>query len=71
MPYGLILFAASIILSGLYLFTDAALWSKILVGGICLLSLACFSGVLPFPLFGLLLRVGLCIFIPLYLKANS
>jgi hypothetical protein len=68
MPYGLIPLVASVILTGLYLFTDAALWSKVLVVG---LLLACYFGYLHFPLFGLLLRVGLCVFILIYLKANS
>jgi hypothetical protein len=71
MPYGLIPLVASVILSGLYLFTDATLWSKVLVVGLLLVSLACYFGFLPFPLFGLLLRVGLCVFILVYLKAQS
>ena len=71
MPYGLIPLAASVILTGLYLFTEAAWWSKALVAGLLLVSLACSFGYLHFPLFGLLLRVGLCVFILLYLKANS
>jgi hypothetical protein len=71
MPYGLIPLVASVILTGLYLFTDAALWSKVLVVGLLLVSLACYFGYLHFPLFGLLLRVGLCVFILIYLKANS
>ena len=71
MPYGLIPLVASVILTGLYLFTDAALWSKALVVGLLLVSLACYVGYLHFPLFGLLLRVGLCVFILIYLKANS
>ena len=71
MPYGLIPLVASVILTGLYLFTDAALWSKVLIAGLSLLSLACYFGYLHFPLFGLLLRVALCVFILLYLKAHS
>jgi hypothetical protein len=71
MPYGLIPLGASIILTGLYLFTEAAGWSKVLVVGLLLVSLACYFGFLPFPLFGLLLRVALCLFILVYLKAQS
>jgi hypothetical protein len=71
MPYGLIPLGASIILTILYLFTEAAWWSKTLVVGLLLVSLACYFGALPFPLFGLLLRVGLCVFIVFYLKINS
>jgi hypothetical protein len=71
MPYGLIPLGASIILTVLYLFTEAAWWSKTLVVGLLLVSLACYFGFLPFPLFGLILRVALCIFILLYLKAQS
>jgi hypothetical protein len=71
MPYGLIPLVASVILSGLYLFTDATLWSKVLVVGLLLVSLACYFGFLAFPLFGLLLPVGLCVFILVYLKAQS
>jgi hypothetical protein len=67
MPYGLIPLGASVILTGLYLFTEAAWWSKAQVVAVLLVSLACFFGVLPFPLFGLLLRVGLCVFVLLYL----
>ena len=71
MPYGLIPLVASVILTGLYMFTDAAWWSKALVAGLFLVSLACYFGTLPFPLFGLLLRVGLCLFVLLYLKVQS
>jgi len=71
MPYGLIPLVASIILTGLYLFTDAALWSKGLVAGLLLVSLACYFGFLHFPLPGLLLRVALCVYILIYLKAQS
>ena len=71
MPYGLIPLGASVILTGLFVFTDAVWWSKALMVGLLLVSLACYIGTLPFPLFGLLLRVGLCVFILLYLKANS
>ena len=71
MPYGLIPLVASLILTGLYLFTDAALWSKVLVAGLLLVSLACYFGYLHFPLFGLLLRVALCVFLLIYLKAHS
>lgn len=71
MPYGLIPLGASIILTGLYLFTEATGWSKILVVGLLLVSLACYFGFLPFPLFGLLLRVALCLFILVYLKVQS
>ena len=71
MPYGLIPLVASVILTGVYLYTEAAWWSKVLVVGLLLVSLACYVGYLHFPLFGLLLRVGLCVFILLYLKANS
>ena len=71
MPYGLIPLAASVILSALYLFTDAAWWSKVLVVGLLIVSLACYVGSLPFPVLGLLLRVGLCVFVALYLKAQS
>ena len=71
MPYGLIPLGASVILTVLYLFTEAAWWSKGLVVALSLVSLACYAGYLPFPLFGLLLRVALCIFILLYLKLQS
>ena len=71
MPYGLMPLGASIILTGPYLFTEAAWSSKILVVGLLLVSLACYFGLLPFPLFGLVLRVGLCVFILLYLKIDS
>ena len=71
MPYGLIPLGASVILTGLFVFTDAVWWSKALMVGLLLVSWACYIGTLPFPLFGLLLRVGLCVFILLYLKANS
>jgi len=71
MPYGLIPLAASVILTALYLYTEAAWRSKALVVGLLLLSLACFAGYLQFPLFGLILRVGLCVFILLYLKMQS
>ncbi len=71
MLYGLIPLIASVILTGLYLFTDAAWWSKALVLALLIVSLACYTGSLPFPLFGLLLRVALCVFILLYLKAKS
>jgi len=71
MPYGLIPLVASVILTGLYLFTEAAWWSKVLVAGLLLASLACYVGYLPFPLLGLLLRVALCVFILFYLKVNS
>jgi multisubunit Na+/H+ antiporter MnhE subunit len=71
MPYGWIPLGASIILTFVYLFTEAAWWSKGSVVGLLLVSLACYAGLLPFPLFGLLLRVALCIFIALYLKAQS
>jgi len=71
MPYGLIPLVASVILSGLYLFTEAGLWSKVLIVVLLLVSLACFVGFLHFPLFGLLLRVGLCLFILLYLKLQA
>ena len=71
MPYGWIPIGASIILSGLYLFTEAAWWSKVLVVGFCLLALACCFGMMLVPVVGLLLAVALSIFISLYLKANS
>jgi hypothetical protein len=71
MPYGLIPLVASVILTGLYLYTEAAWWSKVLVVGLLLLSLACYFGYLHFPLFGLILRVALCVFILLYLKLQS
>lgn len=71
MPYGLIPLVASVILVGLYLYTEAAGWSKVLVVGLLLVSLACYFGYLHFPLFGLILRVGLCVFILLYLKVQS
>lgn len=71
MPYGLIPLVASVILTGLYLFTDAVLWSKVLIAGLSLVCLACYFGYIHFPLFGLLLRNALCLFILLYLKANS
>lgn len=71
MPYGLIPLVASVVLTGLYLFTDAGPWSKVLVVGLLLVSLACYFGFLHFPLLGLLLRVGLCVFILLYLKLQS
>ena len=71
MPYGLMPLVASVILTGLYLFTEAAWWSKALGVGVLLVSLACYFGTLPFPLFGLLLRVGLCVFILFYLKLES
>jgi hypothetical protein len=62
---------ASVILSGLYLFTEAAWSSKVLVGALCLLALLCWFGVLLVPLAGILLQVALCVFVSLYLKANS
>jgi hypothetical protein len=71
MPYGLIPLVASIILTGLYFYTEAALWSKVLIAGLLLVSLGCYIGLLHFPLFGLILRVALCVFILLYLKAQS
>jgi len=76
MPYGLIPLVASVILTGSYLYTDAgwwskALWSKALVVGLLLLSLACYFSFLPFRLFGAILRVALCVFILIYLKAKS
>ena len=71
MPYGLIPLVASVILTGLYLFTEASWRSKILVVGLFMVSLACYLGYLHFPLFGLILRVALCVFILLYLKAHS
>lgn len=71
MPYGLIPLVASVILTGLFLYTEAGLWSKVLVVGLSLLSLACYFGYLHFPVFGMILRVSLCIFILLYLKAQS
>ena len=71
MPYGWIPLGASVILSGLYLFTEAAWWSKVLVCALCLLALACCFGVMLAPVVGLLLQVSLCVFISLYLKANS
>lgn len=71
MPYGLIPLVASVILTGIYLYTEASWWSKILVVGLLLLSLACYFGYLHFPVFGLILRVALCVFILLYLKAHS
>ncbi len=71
LPYGLIPLVASVILTGLFLYTEAALWSKVLVVGLLLLSLACYFGYLHFPVFGMILRVSLCIFILLYLKAQS
>jgi len=71
MPYGLIPLVASVILTGLYLYTEAAWWSKFLVVGLLLVSLACYLGYLHFPLFGLILRVALCLFILLYLKVQS
>ena len=70
MPYGLIPLVASVILTGLYLYTEAAWWSKVLVVGLLLLSLACFFGLLHFALFGMILRVALCVFILLYLRAQ-
>ena len=71
MPYGLIPLVASVILTGLYLYTDAGWWSKALVVGLLLLSLACYFSFLPFRLFGAILRVALCVFILIYLKAKS
>jgi hypothetical protein len=71
MPYGLIPLVAAPILTVLYLYTEAAWWSKVLVVGLLLVSLACWFGYLHFPLFGLILRVALCVFIALYLKAHS
>ena len=47
MPYGLIPLGASIILTGLYLFTEAAGWSKVLVVGLLLVSLAAWLGTAP------------------------
>ena len=70
-PYGLIPLVASFLLTGLYLHAEASWWSKILVVGLLLLSLACYFGLLHFPLLGLILRVALCVFILLYLKAHS
>jgi hypothetical protein len=60
MPYGLIVTLASIALAGVYVFaTDAAVWSKALVAALLLLSFAW--------RYGLFLRVGLGIFLALYL----
>ena len=71
MPYGLIPLVASVILTVLYLYTEAAGWSKVLVVSLLLVSLACYFGYLHFPWLGLILRVGLCVFILLYLKVQS
>jgi len=77
MPYGLILLVSSLILCGLYLFTEAAVWSKVLVMGLLLVSLVCSGYLIHFhiylglPLFGLVLRLVLCLFILSYLKAYS
>ena len=59
LPYGLVPLVASVILTG------------VLMVGLLLLSLACYFGLLHFPLPGLILRVALCVFILLYLKAHS
>lgn len=40
MPYGLISLLASVLLNGLYLFTDEAWWSKVLVAGLLPVSMA-------------------------------
>ena len=51
MPYGLIPLVASVVLTGLYLFTDAVSWSNVVVVGLLMISLAGCIGYLPFPLF--------------------
>ncbi|SPE59726.1 membrane hypothetical protein [Verrucomicrobia bacterium] len=71
MFYGLIPLVASPILTGLYLYTEASWWSKVLVVILLLVSLACYFGLLHFPLFGLFLRLALCIFIAIYLRVHS
>lgn len=71
MPYGLIPLLAAPLLTVLYLGPEAAGWSKVLVVGLLLLSLACCFGYLHFPSFGFILLVALCVFILLYLKAHS
>jgi len=70
MPYGLIPLGASIIPPAC-ICSRAAGWSKVLVVGLLLVSLACYFGFLPFPLFGLLLRVALCLFILVVFESTN
>jgi len=59
MPYALIVLAASIALTGVYVFaTEASYWSKALVTALLLVSLAW--------RYGLFLRVALGVFLALY-----
>lgn len=59
MPYGLIVLAGSVALTGVYVFvTEASFWSKSLVSGLLLLSFVW--------RYGMYLQVGLGIFLSLY-----
>jgi hypothetical protein len=59
MPYGFIPLIASIALTGVYVFvTEASFWSKALVAGLLVVSLAW--------RYGLFLQVALSVFLSLY-----
>jgi len=67
MPYGLIVFLASVALAAVYVFvTEASIWSKALVAGLLVLSFVW--------RYGMYLQVALGIFLSLYftyLKSRS